>query len=226
MVTRLAALADLDDRALAALEEAGAEARVVRARRELLAEGGGIGAPRIIAEGWAARARTLPDGRRQLLNLLLPGDIIGIAAHPRPLAPCTVVALTEVAVCAAPPADAGEPLARAYATSHAIEEAHLLAQITRLGTMSAQERIGDFLLELLERLTLAGLAADGGFDVPLTQETLADALGLTPVHVNRVIQLMRRDGDLSWKGGRVTLHNPAGLAGSVGRVPVRVSAAT
>jgi CRP-like cAMP-binding protein len=95
--------------------------------------------------------------------------------------------------------------------------------VTRLGRLNAQERIGDLLLELNERLALAGLADPQGFAMPLTQEMLADALGLTPVHVNRMLQLARREGDIEWRPGRVTLTDVAALAQKVGRAPVRVS---
>ena len=115
-------------------------------------------------------------------------------------------------------------LGRAYAVSKAIEEAHLLAQITRLGRLNALERLGDLMLELRERLELAGQLRNGSFDVPLTQEMLSDVLGLTPVHVNRMVQQARRQGWLEWRAKRVTIKDPAALAARFGRVPTRVQA--
>lgn len=222
-LTRLSALAPLDDRAVAALSDAIAQAQPVRARRELMAEGNAIDHAKLIVSGWAARMRLLPDGRRQLLSFLLPGDLVGLCEQPAPLAVSTVVALTDVTACAAPPAAVSPTLAQAYATSRALDEGYLLAQIVRLGRYTAQERIGDLLLELLERLQLAGLASQGSFDLPLTQETLADALGLTSVHVNRMLQLARKQDSLHWKNSRLTLPDPGRLAQEVGRVAVRVS---
>lgn len=221
-LTRLAALAALDVIAIKALQDAIGGARFVRARRELVAEGSP--AQRLlIVSGWAARVRQLADGRRQLLGILLPGDLIGNCRHPEPLAMSTVTAMSDVSVCVAPPASVSPSLDEAYAISHAYEEAYLLAQITRLGRLNAQERIGDFLLELSERLEMSGLAQGGSFELPLTQETLADALGLTSVHVNRMLQLSRKEGDLVLHGGRLTLPNSAMLAHKVGRSPVRVT---
>lgn len=222
---RLARLAPLRPADAALVEAAVADGRTLRTRSELASEGQEIAEPRLVVSGWAARARLLADGRRQFLSFLLPGDLIGLSRQPRPLAASTVVALTDVTVCAAPPTHASPLLAEAYAVSQAMDEAYLLDHITRLGRLNAQERISDLLLELHERLDLAGLVAHDGFELPLTQETLADALGLTSVHVNRMVQLMRRDGDLQWRGGRLTLPDPAALARKVGRTPIRVSAA-
>ncbi|MEH3048409.1 Crp/Fnr family transcriptional regulator [Sphingomonas adhaesiva] len=219
---RLAALSPLAPATLSALAVAVAHVQTVRARRELLSEGRAIEAPQLLVRGWAARVRLLPDGRRQFLNFLVPGDVIGLSDVPQPLATATVVAVTDVMVCTPPDAAQLPDLAAAYAIARAMDEAQLLAQIVRLGRFNAQERIADLLLELHERLTLNGLARGNAFDVPLTQEAVADALGLTSVHVNRMVQQARRDGDLQWKGGRVTLTDPVALAQKIGRQPPRV----
>jgi CRP-like cAMP-binding protein len=221
---RLAALVPLEAEVIDVIATAAAQVQTIRARRELISEGREIAEPLLLLRGWAARVRLLPDGRRQFLSFLLPGDVVGHCPQPRAIAVATVVALTDVLVCAAPPASPGSTLATIYAVNDALDQAYVLAQVTRLGRLNAQERIGDLLLELHERLTLSGMARGTGFDLPLTQETLADALGLTSVHVNRMVQQARRENDLQWKGGRVTLIDPPGLARKIGRVPVRVSA--
>lgn len=220
LLTRFSPLGGDD---LAMLCEAVGEQRQVVSRREIEREGTPVKFPRLLVRGWAARVRQMADGRRQLLSFVLPGDLIGLCAHPRPLAVTTVVALSDVAWCLAPPPRGSALLADAYATGLAMEEAYRLAQICRLGRLNAQERVGDLLLELHGRLSLAGLADENGFDLPLTQEMLADALGLTPVHINRTLQQMRRARDIDWKSGRLTIHDPASLAAKVGREPIRVS---
>ncbi|MEH3036361.1 MAG: Crp/Fnr family transcriptional regulator [Sphingomonas adhaesiva] len=219
---RLAALTPLAPATLSTLSAAIAQAEPLRARRELLTEGRAIETPLLLVRGWAARVRQLPDGRRQFLNFLVPGDVIGLSDVPRALSPATIIAVTDVMVATPPDASELPDVAAAYAIARALDEAHLLAQIVRLGRLNAQERIADLLLELHERLTLNGLARGNAFDVPLTQEVLADALGLTSVHVNRMVQQARRDGDLQWKGGRVTLTDPVALAQKIGRQSPRV----
>lgn len=220
---RLAALAPLDAAAVAALQAALGRAITIRAHREIHSEGGAMPGPQLIVSGWAARVRILPDGRRQLISFLLPGDLVGQCGQPEPLSLSALTAMTDVSICSVPSTADAPPLASAYAHSVALEQAYLLEQITRLGRMNAQERIASLLLELHERLRLNGMADATGFDIPLTQEHIADALGLTSVHVNRTLQAMRRSDDLRWQGGRVTLTNPAALAHWLGRQPARVS---
>jgi CRP-like cAMP-binding protein len=222
-IRRLSALAPLDDAALAALEAAIRQAHPVAARRDLVVEGKEIAEPKLIVSGWAMRVRLLADGRRQVLSFLLPGDLIGYCRHRRPIAVSTVLALQDLLVCAAPTCSDLPELEAAYATSAALEEAYLLAHIMRLGRLTAQERIYDLLLEFRDRLALAGLAQDETFSLPLTQEMLADALGLTAVHINRMLQLSRSMGDLRWTGRSVTLVDPDALAERIGYLPPRVS---
>ena len=222
--TRLSAIAPLDAPSLFALREAVSLAHPMRNHSELVGEGKEIAGPRLIVSGWAARQRFLPDGRRQILSFLLPGDLIGNCSQPRPIAVSSVVALSDLFLSDAPAAKDLPALGAAYAISAALEESYLLAHITRLGRLSALERIADLMLELYERLTLAGLAGHNRFELPLTQEMLADALGLTSVHINRMLQQLRRNGDIEWKGGELILRDPQGLASHVGRAPARVTA--
>jgi CRP-like cAMP-binding protein len=224
-LTRLAALAPLDAAAIEALERAIAASVTDAPRAELLREGREIPAALLIVDGWAARVRILADGRRQFLSFLLPGELIGVCQHDHPLAVSTVVAITPVTTCRPPDSAHHPPLCQAYGVSRALEEAYLLAQITRLGRLSALERLGDVLLELRERLALSGQVRGGTFEMPLTQEMLADVLGLTPVHINRMVQQARREGWLEWRARRVTITDAAGLAARISRTPVRVQAA-
>lgn len=213
--TRLAKLARLDPAVLSAL--AMAERNYVRssARREIRAERDSIIKPRAIVSGWAFRQRILTDGRRQILNVLIPGDVIGHRAHRNPVESASIVAVTDVVTCAMPDAEHGTELAEAYAVSAALDTHYLVAQAVRLGRFTAQERLIDWFLETQGRLALAGAASGDQFAVPLTQELLADLLGLTNVHVNRTLQVLRRDGLLVSQGGTITLSDRARLQAMV-----------
>lgn len=175
--------------------------------------------PRLLVAGWAARIRTLPDGRRQILGFVLPGDPIGLARRPQPLVLANTVALTAVQTLDAAPvhsalAAGGErwaSLARALQASSGLHEGYLLDQVMRLGRLTAYERMAHLLLELRDRLELAGLATAESFPMPLTQEMLADATGLSTVHVNRILQQLRRENMLELRAGTVTLLDPAAL---------------
>ena len=219
--TRLSRLTPLAAPELAILQDAERDQRRTPARRELIGEGQQIRERRALVSGWACRQRILKDGQRQVLSFLLPGDLIGVCRHSNPIALTTILAIHEVTTCAAPhPETSG--LAEAYARSAALEEHHFIAQIIRLGRLNAYERLADWLLETSDRLALVDLAAEDRFALPITQEMLADALGLTSVHVNRTLQAMRRDGLVHLQGGMISLPDRGRLVRLVDYKPARV----
>lgn len=171
----------------------------------------------LIVAGWAARSRVLADGRRQIGRLLLPGDVAGLA-HLGAGARLGLLALTETVVAdftlvrAAVEAGKSRGLARAWAELQRAEQAGALAQIMRLGRLSAYERTGDLLLELYERLAAAGLVQGSSMPMPLTQEVLADCLGLSVVHLNRMVQQLRRNQLITAEARRVEFPDLARLA--------------
>jgi CRP-like cAMP-binding protein len=227
-VRRLAALAPLSDDDLAALARAANSPTRIAAHREILREGAPGLPPGIVLSGWACRVRQFSDGRRQILSFLLPGELIGMCHHREPLATTSLVALTPVDLCTAPPANEDRDasgLAEAYAVSGALEEFYLFRQIARLGRLSAYERMLDWMFEMRDRLELTGQVADNSFPMPITQEGLADALGLTSVHVNRTLQLMRREGLVELRSGIARLIDPQRLMSLIDYRPAKVTAA-
>lgn len=188
-------------------------------------------APRLLCAGWACRYRTLSNGRRQIICILLPGDFIGPVLEPRMPSSCAIAPLTEVeAVSAKSLADAAvasEPvyptLARAVRLATHLQDALLCEQIARLGQQNASERFAHLMLELHYRLTLIGKTSGNNFVLPLTQDVLADALGLSAVHLNRTLKQLRRDGRLKLESGRVTLLQPEVLQTMAGWAVPRCS---
>ena len=89
-----------------------------------------------------------------------------------------------------------------------LEEAQSADQVMRLGRRTAVERLGHWLLDLQHRLALAGVSQGERFPMPLTQEVLSDVLGMSIVHVNRIIQQLRRERLADVKGGYVTILEP------------------
>ena len=219
---KLHALSTLDQTAVNALNAAIRSSVRRQARSELFVEGQLLEGAFLLVKGWAARVRYLRDGRRQILSLLIPGDLIGAWSHDGGSATSTVVTLTDVSVCHAPSDDVSPSLRRAYAMSSAIDEVCLLSQITRLGRLNALEKLCDLMLELHERLELIDEVRGGTFDFPLTQQTLGDVLGLTAVHVNRTAQNARHADLLEWKGKQVHIKDPKGLSAFVDRTPIQV----
>jgi CRP-like cAMP-binding protein len=98
-------------------------------------------------------------------------------------------------------------LATAVLWAASRDEAMMVEHLVDLGRRSAEERMGHFLLELGARLQLVGLADSYGFDCPLTQYHLADALGLSAVHVNRVLRHLREEGLVTFQKGRVVFDD-------------------
>jgi len=163
----------------------------------------------LIVSGWAAQARVLSDGRRQIGRLLLPGDVAGLTHLRGGGARLGLLALTEAVVAdftlvrAAVEAGKSRGLARVWGELQRAEQAGALAQILRLGRFSAYERTGDLLLELYERQVAAGLVQGRSMPMPLTQEVLADCLGLSIVHLNRMVQQLRRNGLITSEPRRI-----------------------
>ena len=172
----------------------------------------------MIVTGWVGRVRLLADGRRQVVSALLPGDIVG--AHPNPMVHLQTVSLTDIRVVDLNPLyDAlnGRPdrhtrLRRAIAVCQKVEEAHLVEQVIRLGRRTAFERMGHWLLDVNDRLN--GSKPSAGpvrFAMPLIQETIGDVLGLSLVHVNRIVQRLKRERLAEIKSGHVTILDPERL---------------
>lgn len=185
---------------------------------ELIPEGQPARRPRFVVAGWAACQRVLPDGRRQIFRLILPGDHFGFCDRAAPPSPWSVVALTALETVDAEAAldavlDERTPaLGQAMATAAAQEQQLLLDHMVRLGQQTAYERVAHFLLELQRRLHVAGLGDNQRFPLPLTQEILADALGLSIVHVNRTLQQLRKERLIELRSGVAILLQPDVLA--------------
>lgn len=185
---------------------------------ELIVEGQRQFAARLVVSGWACRQRILPDGRRQIFGFILPGDGFGLGVRPGPPALCSIVALTALETVDASPvltaarADAACGLARALDAAEVLEQRLLLDHVVRLGRQTAYERVAHFLLELQHRLETTGLGDERRFPLPLTQEMLADALGLSIVHVNRTLQQLRRERLIELRSGVAILLQPDLLA--------------
>jgi CRP-like cAMP-binding protein len=209
---RMSAVAPLSSVELQFLFDMSRQTRKHAPREELSTEGR-VSQPRILLSGWACRQRLLGDGRRQIISFLLPGDPCSPLERPQVPQHSAVVALSSVAVVDARALDvaihAGStpyPGLALAARLLAIQDGLLLQdQVVRLGRQTAYERMVHLLLELRGRLAVVRLLDDNVFPMPLTQEILADALGLSIVHVNRTLQQIRRDGMLEFRGGHVTI---------------------
>jgi CRP-like cAMP-binding protein len=154
----------------------------------------------LILEGWAARYKILPDGRRQFTAFLIPGDFCDLHVTILKQMDHGILALTSVTVASIPHGEMNEltesrpELTRALWWATLVDEGVLRAWLVNLGRREAYERVAHLMCEMHARMKNVGLVHGGAFELPLTQEQLADALGLTAVHVNRMLKRLRDEG--------------------------------
>jgi CRP-like cAMP-binding protein len=207
VLRRLRLLAPLNDTEQELVRQLGERRERHAPGEELIAEGQVARRARFVVTGWACRQRVLPDGRRQIFGFALPGEAIGLAERPAAPALGSTVALTALETVDAEPvleaAQSGRApgLARALQQGQFLDQALLLDHMVRLGRQTAYERVAHFLLELQNRLQVAGLGDQQRFPLPLTQEIMADVLGLSIVHVNRTLQQLRREKLIELRSG-------------------------
>ena len=164
--------------------------------------------------GWAFRYRALPDGRRQILNFYLPGDLIGFQSSLIGPAEYNVEALTEVHLCTFRRAQVWRifqdypELAFQLTWLGAREEGMVDDGLTAVGQLSAAERMSSMIVGLFKRARGLGLVEDDSFEFPLRREHLADALGLSLVHTIKTWSALRRAGLFEQLGGRLKVSNP------------------
>ncbi len=173
--------------------------------------------PFFLLSGWACLSRELNDGRRQVVAFLLPGDAVGFDLLTQSRESTKITAVTAVNVQRVRPSLIGQitgspGLSRALAIASDQQQTRLINQVVRLGRQTAYERCAHLLLELHARLAEVGETYGDSFRLPVKQEILADALGLSLVHVNRTLQQLRRDGLVEVHGGLAILQDRAALA--------------
>ncbi len=199
LANRLDAFTRLSPDDKAAIAQLSKVARVVQPRRDLIREGETPKFVHLMVDGWACRYKTLPDGRRQIVAFFVPGDFCDLNVYILKEMDHSIGAITRLSVADITREDMDALTARHPRITQGLWwEALVNAAIQRewtlnIGQRTAYERIAHLLVELHLRLKTVGLTQNGSCDFPLTQTDIADATGLTAVHVNRTLQELRRD---------------------------------
>lgn len=214
-VQKLKNLAELNSADTAAIAALTSNPRDYASKQDMIREGDRPGPVFVILKGWACRYKILPSGTRQIMAFLLPGDCcdlhVGILAEMdhnlQALTPCEVALI---------PGERMEALledhpavARAMYKSQLIDEGILRAWIVSMGRRSSVERVAHLMCELYLRSFSISSTEDVAF--PISQIVLADALGMTPVHVNRILKELRVRGAMSLERGNLLVTDPLKL---------------
>jgi CRP/FNR family transcriptional regulator, anaerobic regulatory protein len=203
---------------LALIESLKKDQIVVDADQSIIHEGQSDAQLFTLLNGWAFRYKTLSDGRRQILNFLLPGDFIGVQQEMGTAAGHGVQALTDCVLCVFR-RDALWELHRSapslsfsvtWLTSH--EESMVDDNLLSVGRRSAEERIATLLVVMFKRISaLHPEGGSQGVPFPLTQQHIADALGLSLVHTNKTLRKLEKRGLHRIENARLYLLDPRAL---------------
>jgi CRP-like cAMP-binding protein len=216
-VARLSRYIDFSADDLADLSAIVEESAPIKKRRDLIIEGFEYRKLCFVEDGFAARYKLLRNGKRQILDVILPGDVVGMPGSFFDRAFYSVIAVTDIKllVCSI---DAFIQLCYrrpqfALALSWlAVEDASIYTEhIIDIGRRNAVERLAHFLLELHSRLRAVGRASAANFEMPFSQEVMADLLGLSVPHLNRMMRQLRAEGLIATKERQIDLVDAEGL---------------
>ena len=217
LAERLSHYVRLTESEQAALDHLEEQDRTYRRGSVLISEGDTPRELYIIQEGWVHSSVTLGNGSRQIMRFLFKGDIACLSMLAFHDCPETITAVTDVTVC---------PFARerlaAIITDHPRLSALLLSlavaervslsdRLASIGRTSARARVSSLLCDIYRRMRVLGLADGGAIPLPLTQEDIGDATGLTAVHVNRMMRALALDGLIDRYGGQLRVLDEARL---------------
>jgi CRP-like cAMP-binding protein len=201
MIQRLNALRRLSGNGIASLERAIREGmQHVGAGEDLIREGDTVNGVRIVLSGWLCRYKALEDGRRQIVNFILPGETCDAYAYLLPTMDHSIATLTPVVYAEMKRVQFealvahDRSVAEAFWCETLVNGAIQREWASSLGRRLALERVAHLLCEIFERLRPVGLIEGNSCSFPVTQTDLADATGLSVVHLNRTLQELRSSG--------------------------------
>ncbi|SDF97770.1 cAMP-binding domain of CRP or a regulatory subunit of cAMP-dependent protein kinases [Celeribacter baekdonensis] len=209
LINKLGAFVALSGPELSVLDSLQKRQRSFVPGRDLVHQGQSGQVAYILRSGWACSYKILQDGQRQIVDFQIPGDFLGLRSvllhiSDHSIEPVTDIVVSEVMLKDLLSAFQKAPrLATAVLWAASRDEAMVVEHLVNIGRRNATERMAHFLLELGARLALVGVGSRKGYTCPLSQYLLADALGLSAVHVNRVLRHLRELGLVTFRDGVV-----------------------
>ncbi len=207
----------INDEEARALRDSIAEIREVGAGKTLVRAGVPLAASTLLMEGLVCRYMDLPDGQRQIMELHVTGDFLDLHSFVLKHLEHNVGSMTPVRIAIVPHdalrtiTEQFPHLARVLWFSTLLDAAIHREKILSVGRRVAVARIAHLMCEMFLRLGVVGLAGPDRFKLGMTQTDLADATGLTSIHVNRMLKQLRDQGLMTFRGGEVVIHDWAGL---------------
>lgn len=211
LALKLNAFTRLSAEDIEALQRLTRNVRTIEPRRDIVREGERPMHVHLVLKGWGCRYKSLPDGKRQVVGFFLPGDFCDLNAYALKEMDHSLAAITPVKVAVIGREDmesligAHPRIAQALRWNDLVDQGIQREWLLNLGQRSAYARIAHLILELFLRLHTVGLTEGHSCDFPLTQNDIADATGLTAVHVNRMLQELRSDGIIELERKRLTI---------------------
>ena len=209
---------ELSDEEQRVLEDSIGSVRQVAARKQIVRAGVIIDTSTLLLAGFVCRYMDDRDGQRQLVAVHVPGDFVDLHAFPMRRLDHDIATLGPVKIACYDHqtletiTERYPHLTRKLWFSTLLDAAMHREWIFRLGRLGAEGRVAHLFCELNERLEMVGLAADGRYMLPMTQPDIAEASGLTGVHVNRVLRSLREKNLLTFKANEVCILDRKALA--------------
>jgi CRP-like cAMP-binding protein len=213
MIRKIESIFTLTDDERQALQKLPMQVVTIKADQDIVREGDRPSRSCLILRGFACTYKVTAQGKRQIVSFNLPGDIPDLQSlHLKVLdnsvstiSPCSIGSITHEdlrEMCARCPR-----IATAFWRETLIDASIFREWVMNVGRREAYNRMAHVLCELVVRLRAVGLVEDHACDLPITQGEFADALGVTNVHVNRVLQQLRSDGLIELSGDRLNIHD-------------------
>ncbi|HEY0625900.1 MAG TPA: Crp/Fnr family transcriptional regulator [Allosphingosinicella sp.] len=227
-LNRLVQLADEDEQAILSLP---ARLEEVPSGHDLVREGQEVRECCLLLQGYACRHKSTEEGGRQIVSFHLPGDMLDLQHLLFPVADHNVQAVTAATVAWIPTADLQSIALERPAVGQALWRDTLIdASIFRewvlnVGRRDARSRLAHMLCEFAARRQAAGLGSPEHFTLPMSQEQIGDATGLTAVHVNRMLRSLREEGVIEQKNKAIRIVDWEGLRRIGGFDPTYLHAA-
>ena len=218
-IRKLRARHDLSRDEEAAVRAMGWELRRYERNQVLVSPGEALDHSMLLLSGFAMRCKFTADGTRQIVETNLAGDFIDLHGFILKRLEHAIIAAGRCHIGTVPHAELKRVtekfprLTRVFWFQTLVDAAIHREWMLVLGKKRGRARVAQFFCEMQQRMKIIGLTGDDGYDLPFNQQDLANITGMTPVHLNRCLRELRDAGLVTFRNGKVELHDLAGLAG-------------